>query len=133
MLPPVTWISETSLAVAGSPDCSSILMRPSLVLAGEPGPGCVEASEAITVLRSGGGAELVGVARRLEGGSGAEGRLRMGGNTLNFGGEAGAVALSIIDNCCLLLHLQLKYQECILVVMVVMVAYMVMDAISILM
>ena len=96
MLPPVTWISETSLAVAGSPDCSSILMRPSLVLAGEPGPGWVEASEAITVLRSGGGAELVGVARRLEGGSGAEGRLRMGGSTLNFGGEAGAVALSML-------------------------------------
>ena len=96
MLSPVTWISETSLAVAGSPDCSSILMRPSLVLAGEPGPGCVEASEAITVLRSGGGAELVGVARRLEGGSGAEGRLRMGGSTLNFGGEAGAVVLSIV-------------------------------------
>ena len=108
MLPPVTWISDTSLAVAGSPDCSSILMRPSLVLAGEPGPGCVEASEAITVLRSGGGAELVGVARRLEGGSGAEGRLRMGGSTLNFGGEAGAVALSMLGGYCCICNASIK-------------------------
>ena len=108
MLPPITWISETSLAVAGSPDCSSILMRPSLVLAGEPGPGWVEASEAITVLRSGGGAELVGVARRLEGGSGAEGRLRMGGSTLNFGGEARAVVLSMLGGYCCICNASIK-------------------------